>query len=148
MTEMVTVYRFKMWDGALDDDRVARRWATAEAIIRADGAIIRESAIDIDVSHLDGNGMTAKDFDLHSAPLGGGVPHDPLDLGSLPVGTHVMARVGDTMHPAIVVESVAGHPVGPGYVSVRFEPPVPQGSQGGIINLLTTKFPDSVEIGW
>jgi hypothetical protein len=63
MTKKVTVYRFKKWDRDAGDDRLARRWATIEAIVRADGSIIRESAIEIDAAHLDGNGMTASDFD-------------------------------------------------------------------------------------
>jgi hypothetical protein len=66
MTERVTVYRFKKWDNVIGDDRVARRWATVEAISRTDGAIIRESATEIDASNLDSTGMTASDFDPFS----------------------------------------------------------------------------------
>jgi hypothetical protein len=63
MAKKVTVYRFKRWDRDLGDDRLARRWATVEAIMRADGAIVRESAIEVDATYLDDNGMTRSDFD-------------------------------------------------------------------------------------
>jgi hypothetical protein len=63
MAEMVTVYRFRTWDRNTGEERFSRRWGTAVAIARVDGVIDRGSAITIDASSLDGNGMAEPDFD-------------------------------------------------------------------------------------
>ena len=66
---MVKVYRFQIYDGESDEKRTSRRWATREAIegIRV-GLILEETEVEIDEAHLDGNGMTERDFDPDHRP--------------------------------------------------------------------------------
>ena len=74
MSERVTVYRFKFYDGISDEWRFSRRWGTWDGIVATKtGVVIRDSAVDIDEGYLVGDGMTERDFDPHSpyVPDGG-----------------------------------------------------------------------------
>ena len=57
------IYKFKKYDINSDRYVVSRRMATREAIERIEGAVtIPETEIEIDNSHLNGDGMTDIDF--------------------------------------------------------------------------------------
>ena len=73
---------------------------------------------------------------------------DPLDLSAIPLGTRVMAWMHGLMQHAIVVEPIPGEETSPGYISVRFEPPVPDGRPGEFTTRLSTDQPASIQLGW
>lgn len=60
--DMVKVYQFAKWNGAAQENWIAPRMATAEAIRSAGGEIIAGTERVIDAALLDGNG-----FDLSNA---------------------------------------------------------------------------------
>ena len=63
---MPKVYRFTIYDINNDESIRSRRWATRQAIDWAHGHVLEETEIEVDPSVLDGNGMTARDFDPHA----------------------------------------------------------------------------------
>ena len=61
MTRRVKVYSFKKWSQTEGDYVVSAQLATREAIEATQGLIlIPESALEVDASLLDGNGMTRR----------------------------------------------------------------------------------------
>jgi hypothetical protein len=56
-----TIYQFTIYDIVNDETRTSRRWATRDAIQRACGQVLENTAMLVDVSILDGNGMTERD---------------------------------------------------------------------------------------
>jgi len=56
------VYRFKKYDINSDQYVVSRRMATRDAIGRINAVLIPESEVEIDNSHVSGDGMTEIDF--------------------------------------------------------------------------------------
>lgn len=73
---------------------------------------------------------------------------EPLNLSDIPSGTRVMAMCEGRMHPAVVVTPNVMEPALPGYISVSFEPPVPDGRPCGSTLRLSTNFPSSIKLGW
>jgi hypothetical protein len=67
---MVTVYRWTKYDITTDEQRPSRRMATAEAIALACGVPVEGTAREIDISELEIDGMTARDFHLRSNRTG------------------------------------------------------------------------------
>jgi hypothetical protein len=62
----VTVYRFRKYNISSDGYELSRRWATPEAIKRACGEVLEDTAIEVDeaaVATTDIEGMTARGFD-------------------------------------------------------------------------------------
>jgi hypothetical protein len=69
----VTVYHFKVYDVGSDQMQLSRRWATREAIERIRvGVLIESTAVEVDASVINDEGMTELDFDPHRSP--GGFP--------------------------------------------------------------------------
>ena len=64
----VRVYRFKAYDGAMGDDRVAPRAATRNAITHANGTVIEDKTIEVDESELDGNHFLRDPFEGATRP--------------------------------------------------------------------------------
>jgi hypothetical protein len=56
-----TIYQFTIYDIVNDETLTSRRWATREAIQRARGHVLENTAMLVDASILDGNGMTERD---------------------------------------------------------------------------------------
>ena len=73
---------------------------------------------------------------------------DPLDLSSIPLGTRVMTWLYGVMHRATVVEPIPGEQTSPGYISVEFQPPVPDGKPGSFTTRLAINQPASIRLGW
>ena len=61
------IFQFTKYDIINDEMRISRRWATREAIKQACGNVIESTAMLVDVSILDGNGMTQKDVEPQPA---------------------------------------------------------------------------------
>jgi hypothetical protein len=59
---MPKVYQFKVWDIRAGTYRVSRKMATAESIGRARGVIIEGTQAEVEVSMVDAEGMTRRDF--------------------------------------------------------------------------------------
>ncbi len=62
----VTVYCWTKYDITTDEQRLSRRMATTEAIARAYGVAVEGTGREVDVSVLEIDGMTARDFQFRS----------------------------------------------------------------------------------
>lgn len=61
---MVTVYRFGIYDGAMDCTRTSRRMGTREGIARIGGIMLDEPGVEVDEADVgeEEPGLTARDF--------------------------------------------------------------------------------------
>ena len=64
----VTVYRFKKYDIESDHEKKSRRWGTREAIEAIDGAVLEDTATEVDEAVLgrEINGLSDIGYDPHA----------------------------------------------------------------------------------
>jgi hypothetical protein len=60
----VTIYRFTKYDITTDAPRQSSRWATREAIVRVNGNVVENTAVEVEASVVvsDVDGMTTRGF--------------------------------------------------------------------------------------
>ena len=62
------VHRWRMYDARNDEWIISRRWATIDAITRVNGELLPGQERTIEMKHLNGDGMTDRDFNPDAAP--------------------------------------------------------------------------------
>jgi hypothetical protein len=70
---MVTIYRFTVYDITTDENRLSRRMGTRQAVGRANGEVIEDTAREVEAPELGREvpGMTDRDYWLRSDVSGG-----------------------------------------------------------------------------